>query len=660
MRRVISVVIAVGVALSSAIASPTATVSARAAINVVVPCSGTGGGTAGLVAGIEAANASGGGTITLAQGCTYTLTTGPFDDGAGPAGLPIITASVIVTGNGSSIVRDGTAPKFRLLEVGDSASASLALDRVTLSGGNTDGTGDDDSGGGGAILNAGTLAVTNSTFTGNAAVNGGAIGNHVGGTVDVTSTTFSGNHGTNGLGSTGGAIFNSGGVFRIYSSVISGNNSTTYGGGIHNSNSSTGTLAVTNSTVSGNSTTLASRGGGISNNGTLAVTNSTISGNSAVGYSASGGGIWNSNAGTLAVTNSTISGNSTGVSEDRSTYGGGLANFGAATVTSSTIAGNSANGPDGLGGGLANDDDDGATLTATSSIVADNPVGGNCTGAFDDGSFNLENGTTCGFANQAVNAEPLLAPLAANGGPTQTQALQPGSPAINHVPLANPACSATNDQRGVNRPQGAGCDIGAFEVVATTTSLSAANPATIVKPVELTATVTGAAAIPGRPTGTVNFYEGATLLGSAVLSGGVATLSVALGAATHSLTASYQQSNRFLSSTSTPLDLTVTRAVQLPRRCGKTAFPNTIKSGGKTVLLPRTCRTNARQEVQVRVTGRPHLSGRGDGAFFGLLKGPRGRISIQTFGHQLRVTITYSAPKKGKYAAYRRIDKFNT
>ncbi len=657
MRRVISVVIAAGVALSSAIVSPT--VTAHAAINVVVPCSGTGGGTAGLVAGIVAANASGGGTITLAPGCTYTLTTGPFDDGAGPVGLPIITTPVIVTGNDSSIVRDGAAPKFRLLEVADSASASLAIDRVTLSGGDSDDSGGDNDGGGGAILNVGngTLAVTNSTLTGNTAVNGGAIYNETGGTVDVTSTTFSGNHGTNAIGGVGGAIVNYGSVFRIRSSVISGNNSTARGGGIY---SRTGTLELTDSTVSGNSSTMASQGGGIFNYAAMTVRNSTISGNFADGFRASGGGIHNGEDGILAVTNSTISGNSIGVSGDRSTYGGGLANFGAAVVTSSTIAGNSVNGEDGLGGGVANDDDDGATLTVTSSIVAGNPVGGNCTGAFGDGGFNLENGTTCGFANQAVNAEPLLAPLVANGGPTQTQALQPGSPAINHVPLANPACSATTDQRGVNRPQGSGCDIGAFEVVATTTSLSAANPATIVKPVELTATVTGAVAIPGPPTGTVNFYEGATLLGSAVLSGGVATLSVALGAATHSLTASYLQSSRFLSSTSTPLGLTVTQAAQLPRRCGRTAFPNTIKSGGKTVLLPRTCRTNARQIVQVRATGRPHLSGRGDGVFFRLSKGPRGRISIQTFGYRLRVTITYSAPKKGKYAAYRRIDKFNT
>src|SRR5207302_4298141 len=53
-----------------------------------------------------------------------------------------------------------------------------------------------------------------------------------------------------------------------------------------------------------------------------------------------------------------------------------------------------------------------------------------------------------------------------NGGPTQTIALQPGSPAVDAAVLAN--CPAT-DQRGVSRPQGAGCDIGAFELVQTIT-----------------------------------------------------------------------------------------------------------------------------------------------------------------------------------------------
>ena len=84
----------------------------------------------------------------------------------------------------------------------------------------------------------------------------------------------------------------------------------------------------------------------------------------------------------------------------------------------------------------------------------------NCTnnGSLIDGGGNLSwPDTTC----PGLNADPLLGPLQDNGGPTQTHALLAGSPAIDAALLAN--CPAT-DQRGVSRPQGPGCDIGAFEL----------------------------------------------------------------------------------------------------------------------------------------------------------------------------------------------------
>ncbi len=52
-----------------------------------------------------------------------------------------------------------------------------------------------------------------------------------------------------------------------------------------------------------------------------------------------------------------------------------------------------------------------------------------------------------------------------NGGPTQTMAPAPGSPARNAIPKA--ACAVARDQRGVRRPQGPRCDIGAYERKAT-------------------------------------------------------------------------------------------------------------------------------------------------------------------------------------------------
>src|SRR5829696_9692353 len=184
-------------------------------------------------------------------------------------------------------------------------------------------------------------------------------------------------------------------------------------------------------------------GGGILNLGTLEVNNSTISGNRAGTFS---GGIHN--VGTLTVNSSTISGNSAG------TDNGGIGNASAGTleVNNSTISGNSANNN---GGGIGN----GSTATLNNTIVANNE-GGNCAGlpVTDDGG-NLEwPGNDCGFA---LSADPLLGPLADNGGPTQTHALQPDSPAIDAAVECPPPAT---DQRGVSRPQGDACDIGSFEL----------------------------------------------------------------------------------------------------------------------------------------------------------------------------------------------------
>jgi len=115
----------------------------------------------------------------------------------------------------------------------------------------------------------------------------------------------------------------------------------------------------------------------------------------------------------------------------------------------------------------------GGTLTAQNSLVAGQTGGPNCSGlaAESDGGYNLDDGTSCGFStahNSFSTTDPLLDPagLQNNGGPTQTIALQPGSPAIDVIPSAVNGCGTTitTDQRGVSRPQGPGCDIGAFEL----------------------------------------------------------------------------------------------------------------------------------------------------------------------------------------------------
>jgi len=220
-------------------------------------------------------------------------------------------------------------------------------------------------------------------------------------------------------------------------------------------------------------------GGGIFNNGgALALTNCTLSGNSAA---LCGGGIYN--GGTLALTNCTLSGNSAGA-------GGGICNGGTATVTNSTLSGNSAsadpisicwhaggggiyNAPGSFpGGGYGGP----AVLRLGNTVVANSPSGGDCCGGTtDDSGHNLieDAAISCylthGVNGNIVGVDPLLgrAGLQDNGGPTQTIALLPGSPAIDAGDpdvCANPPVNGV-DQRGYARP-GSGhtqCSIGAYE-----------------------------------------------------------------------------------------------------------------------------------------------------------------------------------------------------
>ena len=221
------------------------------------------------------------------------------------------------------------------------------------------------------------------------------------------------------------------------------------GGGIAN----LAILAITNSTISGNSSRMG--GGGIYNvGGTLTITDSTISNNS-VNNSGGGGGIRNIGSGTVTIANSTITGNAAAI------HGGGIENGSASPtqtqliITNSTITGNSA----AVGGGVRNL----GTAKLTNTIIANSPSGSDCSGeVITSLGHNLDSDRTCGLgvAGDISGVNPLLGPLADNGGTTFTRALLPGSPATDAGD--NTACP-DSDQRGVTRPQGSVCDIGAYE-----------------------------------------------------------------------------------------------------------------------------------------------------------------------------------------------------
>src|SRR4051794_3455482 len=188
-------------------------------------------------------------------------------------------------------------------------------------------------------------------------------------------------------------------------------------------------------------------GGAIANQGTLTVDSSLIDGNAAF---LAGGGIENSSK--LKVVNSTITGNKTlGLVDAESSSGGAIDNqqFSpetSLTLDSSTIADNTAAY---RGGGIVTANE--IPITVRNSIVSGNHATdhANCLGTPTSGGHNLEDGASCAFSAPGdLNADPKLAPVGDNGGPTDTHALLTGSPAIDAGATVD--CPAF-DQRGFAR-----------------------------------------------------------------------------------------------------------------------------------------------------------------------------------------------------------------
>jgi len=285
--------------------------------------------------------------------------------------------------------------------------------------------------GGGGVDNSGTLIVYKSVFNLNTALSGGAILNN--GTVTIINTSFNSN-----------------------TPYFFGHSASC--GAIDNRT----TMTITTSTFFNNyANNNFTSGGAICNGGTLTITRSTFSNNSSQGNNGGYGGAIYTYAGTLSVTNSTFSGNSA------TTSGGAIySQGGTVQISNSTFGTNPEN--IGSGGALSNA---GNSFLIQNSIVANSGNGGNCAGTITSAGFNLSSDSTCNFSGPGdLNGKnPMLGALSNKGGPTQTMALQTGSPSID---AGNPAgCRdftgnlLTTDQRGAPRPDKGetGCDMGAFE-----------------------------------------------------------------------------------------------------------------------------------------------------------------------------------------------------
>jgi CSLREA domain-containing protein/uncharacterized repeat protein (TIGR01451 family) len=417
-------------------------------------------------------------TITLAGG-TYILTD-PFPGTeSDPSAFPVIASTITIEGNNALIERNWVAgtKAFRLFTV--TANNSLTMNKVRLyygrgRGGNVynlgtftatdsqfyNGWSDDK---GGSIYNAGTLLLTRASISNNSAMEGGAIYNT--GSMTLIDANPYGNNRTNYYTVNGGVIYNAG-TAVLQGGVFSGNMSGTYGSGgsIYNE----GIMTISRALFSGDS---ADYGGSIFQaGGSLSISDTTfyaghasfggfiylglngeISINRSLfssGYASNNGSTIFSQA-TLHVTNSTFSNNTPGYVNSYVLY----APQGSADIRYSTFAYNNIATSNGVLSG---------NIALTASIFGGN-AGRNCSGNILSGGYNIADDATCNLSGPGDlnNTNPLLAHITDNGGPTTTHALYNGSPAINHVPADE--CGVTTDQRGIARPQGGGCDSGAFE-----------------------------------------------------------------------------------------------------------------------------------------------------------------------------------------------------
>jgi len=373
-----------------------------------------------LRAAIMEANALPGAQTILVPSGTYRLTIPGQDEEGSRTGDLDITGDLTISGRGETQpIIDGGALD-RVIHIVKSENTQAALENLTIRNGSVPFS----AGGGIIVESASHLIITDSALIDNVANNGGAL--QFGRNAEVTLLRVRVQN--NAAKDMGGGI-TANGRATIRASIIIGNRA--------------GQPNVPNK----------GRGGGIMAGGDgdkpIVIEQSTIAGNTAALI---GGGIGSVLIDTeLTLINSTVSGNS-------APSAAGIQIEEPIVLQHTTVTGN-----DGTGIRVG---DPNATVVLQNSIIADNTAPA-CDLASPTillkGDRNVISDSSCPFVAPGANlsnTNPLLGPLQLNGGATPTHALLPGSPAIDG---GNNAFCTPVDQRGVTRPQGPGCDIGAFE-----------------------------------------------------------------------------------------------------------------------------------------------------------------------------------------------------
>lgn len=363
---------------------------------------------------IQNANTDPGPDVIAVPPGTYVLTIGTAGEQAALTGDLDITSDITIQGSGLvTINANGNDHVFEIL-----APATL----VTMTGINMTNA-DTDTVFGGAILiaTAASLQLQNCSITGSVATDGGGgIAVTAGGSLSLNNCTLDNNKAVGNGGNLGGNLYTSAGSVSTLLNCTISNGESRFGAGAYVEPG--GVMTVSGCTFFQNNA--ADDGGAIYNGGQAFLTNVTTDENHA---GLRGGATFTTGPSAITNINNSTLAFDTGVSAEIHNMNGGTVNL--------------------------------------HSTILRRTADPNCAGEpVNSQGYNLSLDDTCDLnaTGDRENVDPLLLPLANNGGVTQTFLLGAGSQAING---GSPACPPpSTDQRGVSRPQGARCDIGAVEM----------------------------------------------------------------------------------------------------------------------------------------------------------------------------------------------------